>query len=72
MQANSKDWRIEQLEALAKRYEINVRKTGGSHVVFEHIHCNELVCVPARSPIKRIYIKQFLAMIKTITEGESL
>jgi hypothetical protein len=36
MRANPKDWRIEDLEAVAKRHGIEVRKTGGSHFVFLH------------------------------------
>lgn len=36
MRLNPRDWRIEQLEVIARRYGINVRKSGGSHVVFEH------------------------------------
>jgi len=31
MRANPRDWRIEDLEAVAKRHGIDVRKTGGSH-----------------------------------------
>ena len=71
MQMSPRDWRIEQLEVIAKRYGINVRKTGGSHVIFEHADYSELVCVPAHRPIKPIYIKQFLTMINTITQGEA-
>lgn len=30
------DWRIEQLETVARAHDINVRKGRGSHVIFEH------------------------------------
>lgn len=72
MQNNPRDWRIEQLEAIAKRYEIRVRKPGGSHVVFEHPSHNEMLCVPAHRPIKPIYMKRFLAMIQIIIGDEAL
>ena len=36
MRKNPRDWRIEQIETIAKRYQITIRKIGGSHVVFEH------------------------------------
>ncbi len=36
MKSNPKDWRIEQLETVAKQYGVSIRKTGGSHVVFDH------------------------------------
>lgn len=37
MRRNPKsDWRIEQLDTVARAYEVNVRQSRGSHVVFEH------------------------------------
>ena len=66
MKANPKDWRIEQLETIAKQYGVAVRKTGGSHVVFDHNDWIELVCVPTHRPIKPIYVKKFIALIETL------
>ncbi len=66
MQANPKDWRIEQLETVAKQYDVAVRKTGGSHVVFDHDNWIELLCVPAHRPIKQIYVKKFIALIMSL------
>ena len=59
MQSNPKDWRIEQLETVAKQYGVAIRKTGESHVVFDHENWIELLCVPAHRPIKPIYVKKF-------------
>ena len=66
MKANPKDWRIEQLETIARQYGVTVRKTGGSHVVFDHDDWIELLCVPARRPIKPIYVKKFIALIDAL------
>ena len=63
MRANPRDWRIAQLEAIAKRYGVNVRKPGGSHVVFEHPSVVQALSVPARRPIKPIYVLRFVRMI---------
>jgi hypothetical protein len=63
MRNNPQDWRIEQLEVIADYYGINVRKSGGSHVVFDHPQWIELLCVPAHRPIKPIYIKKLLLLI---------
>jgi predicted RNA binding protein YcfA (HicA-like mRNA interferase family) len=63
MRNNPRDWRIEQLETIAKRYGINVRKSGGSHVVFDHPKWVDLLCVPAHRPIKPIYVKKLLSLI---------
>jgi len=66
MRNNPTGWRIQQLETLAKHYEVAIRKSGGSHVVFDHPEWVELLSVPARRPIKAIYIKRFVALIETL------
>ena len=66
MKTNPKDWRIEQLETIARQYGVAVRKTGGSHVVFDHNEWIELLCVPAHRPIKPIYVKKFIALIESL------
>lgn len=66
LRANPRDWRIAQLETVAKRYDVNVRKPGGSHVVFEHPAVVQALSVPARRPIKPIYVQRFVRMIDMI------
>ena len=66
MRCNPRDWRIEQLETIARHYNVAVRKTGGSHVVFDHPNWIELLCVPARRPIKPIYIKKFVTLVESL------
>jgi predicted RNA binding protein YcfA (HicA-like mRNA interferase family) len=63
MRDNPGDWRIVALETIAKRLDIQVRKSGGSHVVFMHEDSEIVVTVPAKRPIKPVYIIQFLALI---------
>ena len=63
MRNNPRDWRIEQIEAVAKNAGLKVRKSGGSHVVFQRDGCPLEACVPARKPIKAVYVVQFLALI---------
>jgi predicted RNA binding protein YcfA (HicA-like mRNA interferase family) len=41
-------------EAVAAAHGVNIRKPGGSHVVFEHPAVTEAVSVPARRPIKPV------------------
>lgn len=66
MRNNPRDWRIEQLENIAKNYGVTVRKTGGSHVVFDHPEWVELLCVPAKRPIKPLYVKRFVTLIELL------
>lgn len=63
MRANPKDWRIEQIEAVAEHCSIKVRKSGGSHVVFMRDRCPLAVSIPAHKPIKSVYVMQFIALV---------
>ena len=66
MRANPRDWRIASLEAVALAHGANVRKPGGSHVVFEHPALGEALTVPAKRPIKPVYVRRFVRWIDTL------
>ena len=67
MRRNPKaDWRIEQLDTVARAYEVHVRSGHGSHVIFEHPKIVRALSVPARRPIKPVYVRRFVAMIEDI------
>jgi hypothetical protein len=66
MRANPRDWRIASLEAVAAAHGVNVRKPAGSHVVFEHPAVAEAVSVPARRPIKPVYVRRCVAFIEAV------
>ena len=70
MRANPRDWRIEDLEALALHFGLSARKPGGSHVIFFHPTVPEMLSVPARRPIKPVYVRRFIALIDQITPHE--
>ena len=59
MRSNPRDWRLDAIEAVAKRFNISVRKSGGSHVVFSHPDSSMVVTMPAHRPIKRIISGNF-------------
>ncbi len=65
MRKNRMGWRIEQLQAIAEENLVEWRRPGrgGSHVIFSAPGVREIVSVPAKRPIKPVYIKQFLALI---------
>jgi predicted RNA binding protein YcfA (HicA-like mRNA interferase family) len=67
MQANPKDWHIEDLQTVADSLGIEYRSAGGSHVVFRCAECCH-VTVPAKRPIKPVYIKQFIALVERMKE----
>jgi hypothetical protein len=66
MRNNPRDWQIDTLKDIAKRFGIDWRQLGTSHVTFRH-NSGAKLSVPARRPIKAIYIKKFLRLLD---EGE--
>lgn len=70
MRANPRDWRIDDLESVARAFGVNIRKPGGSHVIFEHPRVVEALSVPAHRPIKPIYVKMFVRLVDAVNEEE--
>jgi hypothetical protein len=62
MRRNAKDWRIEDLQTVAKRHGIEWRQKGTSHVYFRHPD-GRVLSVPDHGIIKPVYVKQFLALV---------
>jgi len=65
MRNNPQDWRIEQLQTVARQHGIEWRHDCTSHCVFVRKD-GRSIAVPSRRPIQKVYIKQFLSFI----EGE--
>ncbi len=63
MKVNPLDWRIEGLKSVAEAHGLIIRQPGGSHVVFRHPN-GAMLSVPARRPIKPIYVKKFVRLIE--------
>lgn len=65
MRKHQVGWRIEDLQVVAAQHFVEWRRPrrGGSHVIFSAPGVREIVSVPAKRPIKPIYIKQFVALI---------
>ncbi len=61
-------WRIEELQAVADENFVERRRPGrgGSHAIFSASGVREIVSVPAKRPIKPVYIKQFVALIDAV------
>lgn len=69
MRNNPRDWHIDDFEIVARAYGITVRKSGGSHVIFQHPDSIIALSVPARKPIKPVYVHKFLELINEIESG---
>ena len=63
MKANPRDWRIESLKSVADALGLAHRQPGGSHVIFRHPN-GAMLSVPARRPIKPVYIQKFVRLVE--------
>ena len=69
MRANPRDWRIRHVESVARAHGFAVHKPGGSHVTLRHPSGHKLT-VPARRPIKPVYIRMLVELIDRL-EGNN-
>jgi hypothetical protein len=69
LRANPHDHRIGELETIARAYGINVRRPGGSHVYFTHPAVREGLSVPARRPIKPVYVRAFVGFVDRVRQA---
>jgi len=63
MRANPLDWRIEDLKSVADAFGLVYRQPGGSHVIFRHPN-GAMLSVPARRPIKPVYVRKFVRLVE--------
>lgn len=56
---------------IAEKHGVEARRPGrgGSHVIFSATGVREIVSVPAKRPIKPVYIKRFLALVDAANGG---
>ena len=67
MRDNPKDWKIGDVERACRLFGINCSAPSrGSHYKLQHPKIRGILTVPARKPIKPIYIKLLLEMIDSL------
>lgn len=71
MRNNPRNWRIEQLQTVARQFGMAVRCEGGSHHVFSHDAVADIVSVPAHRPIKPVYVRQFVTLADKVEESQA-
>ena len=62
MRRNQLDWQIAQLQTVARQNNVDWRHEKTSHFVFIRADGKTLP-VPARRPIKPVYVKKFVELI---------
>ena len=70
MRRNSRNWRMEDLEVVERRFEVDVDSQGGtSHVTFRHPRAGRTT-VPKHIPIKPWYVRDFVELISRLEDPE--
>ena len=62
MRRHPLDWRIDQLQTVARQCGIDWRQDGTSHCVFIRAD-GQTLPVPAHRPVKPVYVKKFVALV---------
>ena len=63
------DWRISDIETLCRNYGVNFRFGKGSHATVQHPAPREILTIPARRPIKPVYIRKLVRYIDMYGAG---
>jgi len=69
MRANpTSGWTISDIENVCGSFDIecNAPKGGGSHYKIAHRSQFEILTIPARRPIKPVYIRQFVRFVEAV------
>jgi hypothetical protein len=73
MRSNQSGWRIEELLRVAEENGVEWRRPGGggSHAIFSAPGVREIVSVPAKRPIKPVYVRHLLRLMDAAREARS-
>jgi predicted RNA binding protein YcfA (HicA-like mRNA interferase family) len=64
MRANpAGDWQIRGVEHLCREFGLSFRFGKGSHAHAHHPSAREILTIPARRPIKPVYIRKWCAIL---------
>lgn len=70
MRANPRDWRLQDVISLCRQHGIDCTPPqGGSHYKVKHQAVREILTIPARRPIKPVYIRHLVRFIDAVREA---
>ncbi len=70
MRANPRDWRVEDVETVCRTYGIDcTAPRKGSHYKVKHVSMEEILTVPARRPIKPVYIRDLVKFVDAVRKA---
>jgi hypothetical protein len=71
MRKNARDWTIGDVVTVADEYGLEVRSPGGSHYTISHPEVDFHLTIPAKRPIKPVYIRNFVKFVDAIREKQN-
>jgi hypothetical protein len=71
MRNNPRDWTIDDVVTVAGEYGLEVRSPGGSHYTISHPEVDFHLTIPAKRPIKPVYIRDLAKFIDAIREKQN-
>ena len=72
MRQNPRDWRIEDVRAVCAAFGVAcTAPRKGSHYKVKHHGQAEVLTIPARRPIKPLYIADLVSFIDAVVDRES-
>lgn len=66
----TRDWHIRDVETVCRQYGLLFRAEKGSHCNVKHPSAQEILTIPARRPIKPVYIRKLVRYIESHGEQE--
>lgn len=65
-------WSIADIEAVCRRVGVDCTppRGGGSHYTLSHPRMSMILTIPARRPVKPVYIRNFVAYVLHLTVSE--
>jgi predicted RNA binding protein YcfA (HicA-like mRNA interferase family) len=71
MRRNPKgDWQIDDIVTVAEAFGFTVRRGGGGHATLSHPNLADILTVPARKPIKPVYVRRLVEAIDRLVGGD--
>jgi hypothetical protein len=73
MRANpTGDWQIDDVRLVCGEFGIQLRapRSGGSHYKVTHPGQHDILTIPARRPIKAVYIRRFVQFVDAVKDNQ--
>lgn len=63
------DWQISDIRVVCDAFGVTLTEpAGGSHYKVSHERLRDILTIPARRPIKPVYIKSFVAFVDEVKD----